>query len=79
MGTAHPKRLEMLRQMAAPAGKKESVSLSRFVEVKNLEVEEELSTMPHLLGRKVSGWEDGEESSRRLGGCTSLKYRHGDR
>ena len=34
--------------MAAAAGEKESVSLSHFMEVNNLEVEEELSTMDTL-------------------------------
>ena len=32
-----------------------------------------------LFGRKVSDWEDGEDSSGRLGGSRSLKFRHGDR
>ena len=35
--------------MAAAAGKKESVSLSLFMEVNNLEFEEDLSTMATLL------------------------------
>ena len=34
--------------MAAAAGKKESVSHSLFIEMNNLEVEEELSTMATL-------------------------------
>ena len=37
-------RLKLRRHMAA-AGKKESASLLLFMEVNNLEVEEELSTM----------------------------------
>ena len=42
--------------MAAAAGKKESVSLSLFMEVYNLDVEEELSTMATGLGgRKLDG------------------------
>ena len=67
--------------MAAPSGKKESVSLSLFMEVSNLEVEEDLSThRGHtLFGRKVCGREDGNESSRRRGRSKSLKYRHGDK
>ena len=63
--------------MAAATGKIESVSSSLFMEVKNLEVEEELSTMATL----VSGWEDGREreSIIRLGGSRSLRFRHGDK
>ena len=45
MGVAPTERLNLRKQMAAAAGKKESVSLSLFVEVNDLEVEEELSTM----------------------------------
>ena len=41
--------------MAAPAGKKELISVSLFMEVNILEVEEELSTMATLAWRKVSG------------------------
>ena len=43
------------RQMAAAAGKKESVSLPLFMEVNGLDVEEELSTMATLFvgGRRV--------------------------
>ena len=46
-GVAPTGRFKLRRQMAAAAaaGKKESVSLSLFVEVNDLEVEEELSTM----------------------------------
>ena len=47
--------------MAAAAGKKDAVSLSLFMEVNDLEVEEDISTMASLPGRKVSGWEDGQE------------------
>ena len=43
--TSLPERLKLRRQIAAAAGKNESVSLSLFVEVHNFEVEEELSTM----------------------------------
>ena len=43
--------------MAAGAGKKESASLSLFMEVNHLEVEEELSTCGHacLGGRCLAG------------------------
>ena len=46
--------------MAAAAGKEESVSLSLFMEVNNLEVEEELSTMATLAwaeGVLLGRWE----------------------
>ena len=45
VGIAPRERLKLRRQMAAAAGKKSSVSLSFFMDVTNLEVEEELSTM----------------------------------
>ena len=45
VGIAPTERLKLRRQMAAAAGKKESVSLSLFMEVNILEIEEELSTM----------------------------------
>ena len=40
MDIAPTERLKLMRQMPAAAGKKESVSLSLFTEVKNLVVEE---------------------------------------
>ena len=48
VGMAPAERLKLKRQMAAAAGKKEPVSLSLFMDVNNLEVEEELSTMATL-------------------------------
>ena len=45
VGVAPIERFKLRRQMAAAAGKKESVSLALFLEVNDLEVEEELSTM----------------------------------
>ena len=61
-GIAPTERLKLRGQMTAAASKKESVSLSLFREVKNLEVEEELCHHGHaLLGGEVSGWEDGRE------------------
>ena len=45
VGIAPTERLKLRRQMGAAAGKKESASLSLFLEVYGLEVEEELSTM----------------------------------
>ena len=39
--------------MAATAGKEESVSLSLFMEVHNLEVEKNFPPWPRLLGRMV--------------------------
>ena len=49
------------------------MSLSLVMEVSNQEVEEELSAMATLAW---SGWKDVEESTRRLGGSSSLKYKH---
>ena len=47
-----------LRQAAA-AGKKASDSMSLFLEVNDLEAEEELSsTWPHSLWQKARGWAD---------------------
>ena len=40
-----PERLKLRQQMAAAPGKKSSASLTLFMEVNDLEVEEELSTM----------------------------------
>ena len=45
VGIAPTVSLKLRRQLAAAAGKKESVSLSLFMEVHSLEVEEELFTM----------------------------------
>ena len=57
--------------MAAAASKKESVSLSLFMEVKNLEVEKELSTMATLAwaeGIWVGRWaREQKESWRKQG------------
>ena len=78
LATRTLKRLELRKQMAAAAGKKVSVSLSLFMEIKNLEVEEELSTMPTLSwteGVWVGKW---KKSSRR-GWCRILRCRHGSR
>ena len=48
VGIAPTERLKLRRQVAAAAGKKESVSLSLFMEVNNFEVEEELFTVATL-------------------------------
>ena len=58
VGIAPTERLKLRRQMAAAsAGKKASVSLSLFMEVNNLEVEEAFSTNGHacLGGRDLAG------------------------
>ena len=71
VGIAPTERLKLRRKMAAAACKKKSVSLSLFMEVNSLEVEEELSTMATLFCAKgVCGWEDGREreNRRRRGG-----------
>ena len=65
VGIAHTERLKLRRKMAAAACKKKSVSLSLFMEVNSLEVEEGLSTMATLFCAKgVCGWEDGRERER---------------
>ena len=76
VGTALGERLKLSKQMAA-AGKKESVSLSLCIEVNNVEFEEDTSTVATLFCADF--WEDGKESSRRIGGSRSLKSRPGDR
>ena len=48
VATSLAERLKLRRQMAAAAGKTESVSSSLFMELNNLEIGEELSTMPTL-------------------------------
>ena len=45
VGIAPTERLKLRRQMAAGAGKKESVSSSLVMEANNLEVEDDLSTV----------------------------------
>ena len=65
VGIAPRERLKLRRQVAAAARKKESVSLSLFMEVENLD------------GRQAFGLEDGQESRRRHGGSRYWRYRHG--
>ena len=48
VGVAPTDKLQLRRQMAAAASKRESVSLSLFLEADDSEVEEELSTMATL-------------------------------
>ena len=45
MGMVPTERLKLRRQLAAAAGKKSTTSLSLFMEVFGLEVEEDLSTL----------------------------------
>ena len=47
---APSERLKLRRQMAATAGKKSTTSLSLFMEARDLEVEEELSTLATSIG-----------------------------
>ena len=52
--------------MAAAASKKESVSLSLFMEVNELEVEEELSTIATLFrvgGVWINRWRRGQQKA----------------
>ena len=41
--------------------------------------QEGVGFVPHWLRWKVSGWEDGIKSRRRLGGSRSSRFRHGDK
>ena len=65
--------------MAAAAGKKESVSLSLFWEVNDLEVEEELSTNPgiivHLHRFETNG--TAERKARRIKGAFAMLLQSG--
>ena len=61
VGIASTERLKMMRQMAAAAGNKESVSLSLFTEVSSWEVEEDVPTMATLSGGRCG---EGELVSR---------------
>ena len=61
VGMALTDRLKLRRQMAAAAGKKESVSLSLLMEVNILDVEEELSTTAPLA------WAEGSWMGRWAG------------
>ena len=66
--------------MAAAAGQKKPVSLSLFMELNNLEVEEELSTNGHAcLGRRGVAGKMGKRTAEALEECRSLKYKRGDR
>ena len=55
---APTEKLKLRRQMAAAASMKESVSLSFFMLVNNLEVDEELSTVATLA------WAEGTRTGR---------------
>ena len=68
--------LKLRWQLSAAAGKKESVSSSFFMEVKNREVEEDLPTMATIFWAEGVWMGNMEESSRRRGGSRSLKHRH---
>ena len=67
MGIAHTERLKLRRKISVAACKKKSVSLSLFMEVNSLEVEEELSTMATLFCAKgvcVDGKMEERETER---------------
>ena len=49
VGISPTERMKLRRQMAAAAGQKDSVSVSLFMEVVGLKVEEELSTVATLF------------------------------
>ena len=63
VGIAPAERLKLRRQMTAAPGKKESLSLSLFMEVDNLEVEEDSSTMATLFWACVCEWKRAAEGS----------------
>ena len=68
VGTVPTERPKLRRRMAAAAGKKESVSLSLFLDVNNLEVEEEFSTMATLAraeGVWLGRWAKEQPKARR--------------
>ena len=54
VGMSPTERLKVRRQMAAAVGKKSATSVSLFVEVYGLEVEEEFSTMASQCWAKSS-------------------------
>ena len=66
------RRLKLRRQMAA-ARKKESVPLTLFLEVNDLEVEDELRKQKGL------GLANGLQNRRRRGGSRFLRFRRGAR
>ena len=63
--------------MTAAAGKKKSVSLSFFMEVNNLEVEEELSSMATLAWADRSWMGRWARAKKRLGGRRFSRFRRG--
>ena len=63
VGISPAERLKLRRQMAAAASKKVSVSRSVLMEVNDLEVEEDLSTLATLFGAEVVWMEKRAERS----------------
>ena len=63
----------MRRQIVAAAGKKESVSLSLFMELNSQEVEEDLSTMATLSWTEGVGVGKWKKSNRRGGGSSQVR------
>ena len=60
-------RLKLRRQLAAAAGKKSTTSLSLFMEVFGLEVEDEISTIATSFEQKEYGQGNGVTSRKKLG------------
>ena len=56
VGVAPTERHNLRRQMAAAVGKKESVSLSFFLDVKELEVERSFRRWPRKRGQRNTDW-----------------------
>ena len=77
VGIAPTEMLRLRRHMVAAAGKKELVSLSIFIEVTNLDVEEELSTMATLAWAEGT-WMGRWARKQSLGEGTFLKFRRGE-
>ena len=63
VGISPAERLKLRRQMAAAAGKKVSVSRADLMEVNDLEVKEDLSTLATLFGAEVVWMEKRAERS----------------
>ena len=67
-GIAPTEREKLRRQMTSAAGKNNSVSLSLFLEVNDLEVEEEFSTMAtqaRAEGTWMGKWTREQKEARR--------------
>ena len=78
VGIARTERLKLRRHIAAAAEKKESVSLSLSWKLSMWKLRKNFPPRTRLHRRKVSGWEDGEESIKKLGASRFSRFRRGD-